>query len=204
MKNSIKNVLIFVVGAALGSALTWKLLETKYAKLAQEEIDEVREVYRAKMSETEPDKEPSMHEQLMEAAKAFDEGLKKGTESEPTENKVYKEMVKALKYNAGSREDSDEGGDKVVNRPYVISPDQFGEFSDYETLSLTYYADGVIENEYGEILEGDVVEELIGMDSLNHFGEYEDDSVFVRNDELQADYEILMDNNPYPSGPVGE
>ena len=39
--------------------------------------------------------------------------------------------------------------------------------------------------------------ETIGKDSLTHFGEYEDDSVFVRNDRLKADYEILMDQRTY-------
>ena len=43
----------------------------------------------------------------------------------------------------------------------------------------------------------DEIEELIGKDSLNHFGEYEDDSVFVRNDRLRTDYEILADSRPY-------
>lgn len=37
----------------------------------------------------------------------------------------------------------------------------------------------------------------IGDDALGHFGEYEDDSVFVRNDEEQTDYEILLDGRNY-------
>ena len=40
-------------------------------------------------------------------------------------------------------------------------------------------------------------EEHIGDDALGHFGEYEDDSVFVRNDEEQTDYEILLDGRNY-------
>lgn len=38
---------------------------------------------------------------------------------------------------------------------------------------------------------------LLGIDSLNHFGEYEDDSVFVRNDARKCDYEILLDQRTY-------
>ena len=30
-------------------------------------------------------------------------------------------------------------------------------------------------------------------DALDHFGEYEDDSVFVRNDRYKCNYEILKD-----------
>ena len=32
---------------------------------------------------------------------------------------------------------------------------------------------------------------------MSHFGEYEDDSVFVRNDDRKCDYEILMDQRLY-------
>ena len=41
------------------------------------------------------------------------------------------------------------------------------------------------------------VDDVVGMESLTHFGEYEDDSVFVRNDRLRCDYEILMDERTY-------
>ena len=41
------------------------------------------------------------------------------------------------------------------------------------------------------------VENTIGIDSLNHFGEYEEDSVFVRNDIKKCDYEILLDESNY-------
>ena len=41
------------------------------------------------------------------------------------------------------------------------------------------------------------VENTIGIDSLNHFGEYEEDSVFVRNDIKKCDYEILLDESIY-------
>ena len=36
-----------------------------------------------------------------------------------------------------------------------------------------------------------------GEDTLTHFGEYEDDSIFVRNDELKIDFEILRDERNY-------
>ena len=40
------------------------------------------------------------------------------------------------------------------------------------------------------------IEETVG-DALEHFGEYEDDSVFVRNEENMCDYEILLDQRTY-------
>ena len=41
------------------------------------------------------------------------------------------------------------------------------------------------------------MDEIVGEESLNHFGEYEDDSVFVRSDRLKCDYEILLDQRNY-------
>ena len=65
----------------------------------------------------------------------------------------------------------------------------------YETESLTYYSDGVLTDEYDNPIED--IERLVGSDALTHFGEYEDDSVFVRNDDLKTDFEILKDYAKY-------
>ena len=50
----------------------------------------------------------------------------------------------------------------------------------------------------------DIIEDLVGVtgfattDELeSHFGEYEDDSIFVRNDRLKCDLEILFDRRTY-------
>ena len=67
---------------------------------------------------------------------------------------------------------------------------------EYETVSLTYYSkDNVLTDDNDEIV--DDVDEIIGQDSLKHFGEYEDDSVYVRNDRRKCDYEILLDESDY-------
>ena len=87
------------------------------------------------------------------------------------------------------------------DRPYVISPDEFGELDDYDLISLTYYADEVLADDIDEIVED--VDDVVGLDSLTHFGEYEPDSVFVRNDRLKADYEILLDERTYPEAIQG-
>ena len=79
---------------------------------------------------------------------------------------------------------------------YVISPEEFGE-SELPSESLTYWADGIVTDEANCVMDEDDIEETIGSDALNHFGEYEDDSVFVRNDILDKEYEILMDTRRF-------
>ena len=38
MKNALINLAMLAVGAAIGSAVTWKLVKTKYERIAQEEL----------------------------------------------------------------------------------------------------------------------------------------------------------------------
>jgi hypothetical protein len=83
--------------------------------------------------------------------------------------------------------------------PYIITPEQFGEIEEYEKISLVYYSDGVLTDENNERV--DDIEEIVREDSLNHFGEYEEDSVFVRNDSRKCDYEILMDLRKFEDVP---
>ena len=79
----------------------------------------------------------------------------------------------------------------------MISPDEFGELPEYDKVSLTYYSDKVLTDENMKPMSTDDIERTVGSESLKHFGEYEDDSVFVRNDLLKVDYEILLDENRY-------
>ena len=43
--NKAFGIVIFAVGAVAGSAATWYFTKTKYEKIAQEEIDSVKEVF---------------------------------------------------------------------------------------------------------------------------------------------------------------
>jgi hypothetical protein len=105
---------------------------------------------------------------------------------------AYANIVKGMGYG-----ESDEFEKKVndVEKPYVIQPEEFGEYSDYETISLTYYADGILADDMDEII-GDAAD-IVGANFMDHYGEYEDDTVFVRNDKRMCDYEIQRDERDY-------
>ena len=45
MGDKIVKLLIFGVGAAIGSVVTWKLVKTKYKRIADEEIESVKKIY---------------------------------------------------------------------------------------------------------------------------------------------------------------
>lgn len=80
--------------------------------------------------------------------------------------------------------------------PYVISPEEFSnEHSDYAKLTMVYYEDNeVLLNEEEECVD---IGSTIGYDFINHFGDFEKDAVFIRNEALGNDYEILMEHTSY-------
>lgn len=202
MNSTLKGVLIFVLGAAAGSLATWKLIEKKYKDIAQEEIDSVKNTF-SKMKKNEyPDKledYPDFEE--------FDDSDDSDDVEEETkpEQKIdrnnkpdiveYAKILSETGYtNYAERQDKKEkkGVEPVEDeRPYVISPDEFGEKDGYENVTLTYYADGVLTDYFDNVISN--IDEVVGFDSLDHFGEYEDDAVFVRNEKMETDYEILRD-----------
>lgn len=177
--SKVTGLFIFVFGAAVGSAVTWQYTKKFYEQRAQEEIDSVKETYGKKVvpAQVEADTDEK------EAATVVD-----GVDDKP-DILHYAEILKHEKYTTGDESPTAE------NKPYVISPDEFGEFEEYDRISLTYYADQVLADENDDKIKD--VDEVIGVESLTHFGEYEDDSVFVRNDRLKCDYEILMDSRTY-------
>lgn len=185
MTNNIKCFASFVIGAAVSFAVSWGFLKTKYEQIANDEIESVKEVFAARKFEPTmsdaPETVSTDHNNILEAP------------CKTTKSVVdYSHMCKNLGY---SSENKEKGGDIMSNDPYVIPPDEFGEKDDYDTVSLTYYADGVLADECDDIIYN--VDNVIGEDSLNHFGEYEEDSVFVRNDSMATDYEILRDLRAY-------
>ena len=191
------KLFIFAAGAIIGSVVTWKLVKTKYERIAQEEIDSVKEAF-SRRTEIETDTENVDNTESEETIERKEEKpVDKGYNPSPEEMEKYEKILKEYKPREGDENMSsvhiDDSQD--FNKPYVISPEEFDENEDYETVSLTYYADGVLTDEFGNVIED--VEGMIGKESLTHFGEYEEDSVFVRNDSLKTDYEILRDTYNY-------
>lgn len=190
MNNGLKFVLTFSIGVVTGSIVTWKLLDKRYKRLLLDELQHEKEVYlqqkRALDGYVEEDEDEEDDSEPIPAV----------TEADIRD---YHNKVGTLGYTNYSScygGGNNAASEKATNRPYVISPDEFDELDDYEAISLTYYeGDGVLTDDMDCPVEN--VDDVVGYDSLRHFGEYEEDSVFVRNDEMKADYEILLDVRKY-------
>lgn len=183
MSHNTGYVTAFIVGTAIGAIAAWHCARRKYEKIAQEETEPVKEVLAKIKAENESTKLDQLNECLEKEPFVV---------NTPSDYSKYGKIIKNEGYLSESERKEETAMSDV---PYVISPDEFGEFADYDTISLTYYVDGVLTDEMEEIIED--IDELVGLHSLNHFGEYEDDAVFVRNDERRCDYEILLDQRNY-------
>lgn len=196
MNCKVINAIVFAVGAAIGSAVTYAVMKPKYERIIQEEVDAFKKDFVECMVEmqTVSDEEESEDEDEDRPSQINWDELEDLDEEELEEIDPEEELAE---YEAIARHYTNEEGGavEVAKNPYVISPFDFGELDGYKQISLTYYADGVLEDDDQEIVRD--VDELIGVGSLNTFGEYEDDSVFVRNERLRVDFEILKDYRTY-------
>ena len=167
MNNKLVFGLGLIIGGAAGVAVSWQYFKTKYQEISDEEIASVKKTF-ARREPVEID--PDMQNKAEQAR-------------EKPDIATYANILKENGYRDYSNAESQK------------KPDSFGEMDDYNRISLTYYADGVLADEDDEVV--DDVDATVGSDALNHFGEYEDDSVFVRNDSRKCDYEILLDTRNY-------
>ena len=178
---------MFVLGATVGSVVTWKYVKKKYEQIAQMEIDSVKEIFSGR--EANADIEITATEP--QTAKV----VKPKEKPNITEYAAIIEREGYTNYSDAVTGFEKEEPETMDIKPYIISPEEFGEFEDYERISLSYYSDQVLADEDDEKVED--ADNVVGLDSLTHFGEFEDDSVFVRNDKLKCDYEILLVQRTY-------
>lgn len=179
-----KYAITFVLGAAAGSLVTWKVIENKYKKLADEEIASVVERYKNRNAKVEKE----ANEKTEEAPKVVKENKEKEVEG-------YKTILQDMDYTPDNDYTVYTEPLKEVIYPFVISPDDLGDMPGYDVKQgWTYYADFVLTDENDEVVTDP--DSIIG-DALSHFGEFVDDAVFVRNDELKCDYEIIKIDKTY-------
>lgn len=185
--NKTKGFTMFVLGATIGSVATWRIAKKKYEQISQMEIDSVKEIFSRRESNAD-----------VEIISTEPRTAKVDKPEEKPNIKEYAAMMERegyTNYSNATVERGKEEKETMEIKPFVISPEEFGEFEDYERISLSYYSDQILADEENEKVED--ADNVVGLESLTHFGEFEDDSVFVRNDRLKCDYEILLDQRTY-------
>lgn len=184
------KVIPFVIGAAVGSITTWLVTKNYYKRIADEEIESVVQRFKAK---TNIDGEVVHSAGLCVVEPKIESDV--DTSKYTIQQEEYKKL---LEDNGYSTNPGDENYavfmDDEETPPFVIAPEDFGE-TGYDTKSWKYYRDFVLTDEEGEIVLDP--ENIIG-DALSHFGAYgTDDAVYVRNLDVECDYEILKDERTF-------
>lgn len=197
-----KNAVYFVTGATIGALAAWYIAKDKYEKIAREEIQNVTDSFSkmldkfARNSMQDPSVCPTPEELEKESTKPGDRDIidyaavlaKQGytdyTKFSQEEDDVPEEPV------------NDIPGEEAGG-PVIIPPDDYGEIPEYEQLEWIYFYDKVLtDDDYSLITDRD---KWIGPGALEHFGDYEDEAIHVRNDKLRCYIEVVMDSRLYAS-----
>lgn len=183
-----KGLLIFAAGLAVGAVAGAVIIKNKVLADAKAEVEEVREYYRSargkvnreNVEETEEVKEVEKKEYELKDIQIKDEP-KTGLTNYSQITKMY--MSK------------DEFQTPMYDDPFVIDPSEFGENPEYDTETLTYFADGVLVDDVDDVIEEPDI--VVGLENLKVFEEFGATTVYVRNDIYKTDYEIIRDDWNY-------
>jgi len=164
-----------VAGVAIGWYVAEKRLSTKYQKLAEDTIEEIRSNYQDWKKEKEEDKpeKPPLEEVVEEL----------GYSEEESEEFVWDQDLEVSK--------------RTKRFPYVIHLDEYkGNESKYDQIVYTYFeGDDVL----SDVNDNVAVPEIVGAENLQRFGHGSGDKdiVYIRNDALTVEICIHRSPNSY-------
>ena len=182
-----KGLLIFAAGLAVGAVAGAVIVKNKVLADAKAEIDEVREYYR----ESRGVKEVEEVKEKVEETIDHIQDLIKEHETKPQTEKEHTNYSQITKMYTSKNEFQT----PMYDDPFVIDPSEFGENPEYDTETLTYFADGVLVDDVDDVIEEPDI--VVGLENLKVFEEFGATTVYVRNDIYKTDYEIIRDDWNY-------
>jgi hypothetical protein len=208
-------------GAAVGAAVSMKRFKTKYEQLAEDEIAEARRYYSVLNKEGKlGDPVTALEELVQEQGYAAPPSSVTtsaghpalvGPETTNGEDAVEPQQVLDRNVFAGTQPAKDnfdleaEMLTRTETEPYVLSHDEYftGE-KDYIQTTLTYFVeDDVLIDARDDII--DDPDSTVGEVNLQKFGHGSRDNriVYVRNDRLEVDFEVIRSEGSYSKDVLG-
>ena len=183
MNTTLSKILIFAAGAAIGSAVTYKLIHKQF-----------KDEYEQKLAKDSASiKEAFSDANFREVTEAIDKinEIEHVTAPKPTDVKTLVHDLNYILDEEPSEVIITKKGKTMddVEPPCVIDPQEFAEYADYDNINLYYYTDDILADDMDNVV--DDVEDIVGSYALTTFGMYEDEAVHVRNDRKKCYYEIL-------------
>lgn len=210
MKKEFTYFIAFAVGAAVGSVASMKYFKTKYERIADAEIESVKHsiVHIIKTSDAlnkKSDGNPKNNANSNSNSNSNDTKGEETMNKDDTKGKdTLNKIVNKLDYTSFSKSATEEEAKDEVelyepegDLPYIIPPEEVGE-NDYECQTYTLHSDGVVADEMGEEVDEEDLAYTIGSrDVFKHIDDYGTGAVYVRNDFLELDFEVIRSLDAY-------
>lgn len=207
------------LGLVGGATAAWFVAErhykAKYARIATQEIAEAKEFY-ARLHKKDDFATPegavsALSASGAEAAEAL--AIYQGKDPDPADIMVEQTVIEETNIFA-ERESNDEWDQEKeeearttlnADEPYIISQEEFLiNENDYQNPSLVYFAeDDVLVDDQEKPIE--LIDPVVGEDNLTRFGHGSKDNriVYIRNDKLGCDFEIVKNEGNYARDVLG-
>lgn len=184
-----RTIIFSVAGLGIGFGAGFIFAKKKYEKKCAEEIEYMREMYKKKEEDSE-----SATEKLNNIKNYISEHYASNN-AVSDDSIVFTRREEDFEQEQAENEAPSEP--EIRKEPYPISNTEYFEGKDLGIgkRALIYYAgnDTLVDEETEEVQELD----QIGEDNLQYFNQYEDLRLFVRNEALGEDYEVIFEEGSY-------
>ena len=207
MNNTLKNVLIFTSGVAVGATASYFVTKKIIIDHIIKHFEEEERQYEI-ASETEPDSDV-----VEELDQAHMDAIVQRKELNKADVKNYADMIRSDGYIDYSKfsekeqniekgkgdETNEEVDEEVKDEIRAVTEEYFDELSDddYRFVGFSLFNDGIIGDEYNEKIEFNELESTVGTFWIDDFKESDEDSFYIVNDRLHVAYEIIKDLRNY-------
>jgi hypothetical protein len=196
-----KTVIGFLIGLVIGSVLTYHGLKNKVEVEIDEEVNKIKDFYKDQLEKQQAEYFEKEEYLKSKVAVAEDKGsivskvinMKNVEKFEEKQNDETKDEVGSEETTTGAFEIVE---DDIIaqDKPFVIEEDRVGEYISYDLISLIYFSDGVLTDDWEVPVENP--DETVGKEYVEYF-ETGEDVVYVRNDKLKCEFEITRDLRTY-------
>jgi len=205
-------IVSLAAGSAAGYFIALKILEKKYEGRLQEEVESTKKFY-AKLYKKDEFQTPesTMKEIAPGAAEAAAalinyQGRSQAFQVVDTRTEFVEEVLSNIFSDTTTEEISDkEKQNRTEEAPYILTKDEFMENdSEYTQSTVTYFAgDKVLIDSREDMIEE--VDMTVGEGNLERFGHGSGDPnvLYVRNDRLELEFEILLSRGKYSKEVAG-
>ena len=207
------NKLYFLLGGIGGFAGGFLLAKKYYTQIKEEEMERQREYYEkhstGETREDERENAGGSDSNSDDSSDVVDDDVEEDnrTPGERLREKLdarkdVEDIIRGHEYRTSEMEKK-AAPVEVDDGPYVISPEEYAEESTYEEVQLTWYErDQVLtrdewnDGEYDSKVVTDI-EGTVGTDWVDRIGEFEEDTVYVRDPGMNIDYIITREDTAY-------